>query len=159
MRENTTGSRDHWPLSYAIVLATTLVFVGFLAKLISETKKRSGRGGSGGEYKLPPGSTGWPLVGDTFAWFGAVASSHPPRFVEQQVKRYACAHFLSPKDRWYRLIRFTLNILCHQSSFFFRQAKSFRIELLLLCYWINTWAYIMVTAFISMFNAISLDIL
>ncbi|KAL3716390.1 hypothetical protein ACJRO7_008055 [Eucalyptus globulus] len=89
MRETTTGSRDRWPLSSVIILATTLVFIAFLVKLISKTKKRrSGRGGSGDGYKLPPGSTGWPLVGDTFAWFGAVASSHPPRFVEQQAKRY-----------------------------------------------------------------------
>ncbi|XP_030472408.2 cytochrome P450 720B2 [Syzygium oleosum] len=89
MREKTTGSRDHWPLSYAIILATTLVFIGFLVKLISETKRRrSGRGGGRGGCKMPPGSTGWLLVGDTFAWFGAVASSHPPQFVEQQVKRY-----------------------------------------------------------------------
>lgn len=100
MREKTTGSRDHWPLSYAIILATTLVFIGFLVKLISEMKRRrSRRGGGRGGCKMPPGSTGWPLVGDTFAWFGAVASSHPPQFVEQQVKRYACVHFLSPKDK------------------------------------------------------------
>lgn len=104
MRETTTGSGNHWPLSYTIILAMTLVSIAFLAKLISETRKRrSGRGGSSGSgsggYKLPPGSMGWPLVGDTFAWFGAVASSHPPSFVEQQVKRYACVNLLSPDDK------------------------------------------------------------
>ncbi|KAG1355172.1 putative Abietadienol/abietadienal oxidase [Cocos nucifera] len=38
--------------------------------------------------KLPPGGRGWPLIGDSIKWYKAVASSHPPRYVEDQVKRY-----------------------------------------------------------------------
>lgn len=41
-----------------------------------------------GAYKLPPGRRGWPVIGDSFNWYNAVASSHPPQFVEEQVKRY-----------------------------------------------------------------------
>ncbi|KAJ4964938.1 hypothetical protein NE237_016787 [Protea cynaroides] len=43
---------------------------------------------STGISKLPPGRRGWPLIGDSFGWYNAVASSHPPRFVEDQVKRF-----------------------------------------------------------------------
>ncbi|KZV34787.1 abietadienol/abietadienal oxidase-like, partial [Dorcoceras hygrometricum] len=38
--------------------------------------------------RFPPGSRGWPIVGDSLSWYNAVASSHPPRFVERQVQRY-----------------------------------------------------------------------
>ncbi|PIA35353.1 hypothetical protein AQUCO_03500027v1, partial [Aquilegia coerulea] len=37
---------------------------------------------------FPPGRRGWPVVGDSINWYNAVAGSHPPRFVEEQVKRY-----------------------------------------------------------------------
>ncbi|KAG9442012.1 hypothetical protein H6P81_017866 [Aristolochia fimbriata] len=37
---------------------------------------------------LPPGDKGWPLIGHSIGWYLAVASSHPPRFVEEQVRRY-----------------------------------------------------------------------
>lgn len=64
-------------------IVLSLLFVIFLIKLISTaatTRRKS--------YKLPPGSPGWPLVGDSFSWYNAVASSHPPQYVEQQVKRF-----------------------------------------------------------------------
>ncbi|KAL5993364.1 hypothetical protein ACLOJK_014288 [Asimina triloba] len=37
--------------------------------------------------RLPPGGRSWPLIGDGLKWYSAVASSHPPSFVEEQVKR------------------------------------------------------------------------
>jgi len=58
-----------------------LLFIVFLTKL-SRNKKVGKR-----KYRLPPGRRGWPLVGDSFNWYNAVASSHPPTFVEEQVKR------------------------------------------------------------------------
>lgn len=63
----------------------TYVFVSliFLAFVFMVLKKRER-----GTCKLPPGRRGWPLVGDTFEWFAAVASPHPSRFVEQQAKRF-----------------------------------------------------------------------
>ncbi|XP_008800446.2 abietadienol/abietadienal oxidase [Phoenix dactylifera] len=47
-------------------------------------RKKIGRN----SMKLPPGGRGWPLIGDSIKWYRAVASSHPPRYVEDQVKRY-----------------------------------------------------------------------
>lgn len=60
----------------------SLLLIWFLAKI---NKTWAGRGKS----KLPPGGRGWPIVGDSISWYNAVASSHPPSFVEQQVARYA----------------------------------------------------------------------
>ncbi|RZS02269.1 hypothetical protein BHM03_00032281 [Ensete ventricosum] len=37
--------------------------------------------------KLPPGGRSWPLIGHGLKWYMAVASSHPPKFVEDQVRR------------------------------------------------------------------------
>ncbi|EXB23625.1 Abietadienol/abietadienal oxidase [Morus notabilis] len=68
-----------WP--FAI---TTVVFVVFLAKFLKDKKKNVIES----KHKLPPGRRGWPLIGDSFSWYNAVASSHPPRFVEEQVKRF-----------------------------------------------------------------------
>lgn len=38
--------------------------------------------------RFPPGGRGWPVVGHGMSWYNAVAGPHPPRFVEEQVKRY-----------------------------------------------------------------------
>ncbi|KAB1212983.1 Abietadienol/abietadienal oxidase [Morella rubra] len=68
-----------WPF----ILATLLVVV-FLTRLFQYKKveKKS-------TYRsLPPGGRGWPFVGDSLSWYNAVASSHPPTFVEEQVKRF-----------------------------------------------------------------------
>ncbi|XP_023000436.1 abietadienol/abietadienal oxidase [Cucurbita maxima] len=39
-------------------------------------------------YRFPPGRRSWPLIGDSLKWYSAVASSHPPKYVEEQAKRY-----------------------------------------------------------------------
>ncbi|RRT81084.1 hypothetical protein B296_00014365 [Ensete ventricosum] len=41
----------------------------------------------GTSKKLPPGGRSWPLIGHGLKWYMAVASSHPPKFVEDQVRR------------------------------------------------------------------------
>lgn len=74
MREIFSGV---WP--YMIVM---LFFIAFLTRLYRNKNVEKTK------YKLPPGRRGWPLIGDSFNWFNAVASSHPPSFVEEQVKRY-----------------------------------------------------------------------
>ena len=38
--------------------------------------------------RLPPGTSGWPLIGDGLKWYNSVSSSHPPKYVEDQIKRY-----------------------------------------------------------------------
>ncbi|XP_039120300.1 abietadienol/abietadienal oxidase [Dioscorea cayenensis subsp. rotundata] len=38
--------------------------------------------------KLPPGSNGWPLIGDGLKWYNSVSSSHPPKYVEDQINRH-----------------------------------------------------------------------
>ncbi|KAF8389537.1 hypothetical protein HHK36_024052 [Tetracentron sinense] len=67
---------------FSFMLAT-LLFIAILAKFVQNKKKNFGKGAS----KFPPGRRSWPLIGDSFSWYSAVASSHPPRFVEDQVKR------------------------------------------------------------------------
>ncbi|KFK41772.1 hypothetical protein AALP_AA2G170100 [Arabis alpina] len=51
-------------------------------------------------HKLPPGSRGWPLIGDTFAWLNAVSGSHPSSFVEKQIKRYGRIFSCSLMGKW-----------------------------------------------------------
>lgn len=65
-----------WPYATSFVL-----FIVFLAYC----KKSSGLKR---KCKLPPGRRSWPIIGDSIGWYNAVASSHPPHFVEQQVERY-----------------------------------------------------------------------
>ncbi|KAK3013505.1 hypothetical protein RJ639_010098, partial [Escallonia herrerae] len=70
---------------WQFVISTLLLFIVFVAKYVTSDKKNAkGNGGS----KLPPGRRGWPIIGDSINWYNAVASSHPPGFVEQQVKRF-----------------------------------------------------------------------
>ncbi|XP_022892066.1 abietadienol/abietadienal oxidase isoform X2 [Olea europaea var. sylvestris] len=68
---------NFWPL-----LVSSLLFIVFLVKYKkygSSTREKC---------KLPPGGRGWPIVGDSISWYNAVASSHPPSFVEKQVERF-----------------------------------------------------------------------
>ncbi|XP_075660569.1 abietadienol/abietadienal oxidase [Castanea sativa] len=78
-----------WPCMLAMLL-----FIVFLTKW-SRNKKVEKR-----KYRLPPGRRGWPLVGDSFNWYNAVASSHPPRFVEEQVKRFGKIFSCSLFGKW-----------------------------------------------------------
>lgn len=78
-----------WPYILSSLLATIV----FLAKLYHGYKKTKSNSGRIRNSKLPPGRRGWPIIGDSISWYNAVASSHPPAFVEQQVERYIIALF------------------------------------------------------------------
>ncbi|KAF3448168.1 hypothetical protein FNV43_RR08879 [Rhamnella rubrinervis] len=77
-----------------LLMITTLFFVVFIAKFLLRKKKKNVA------YKLPPGRRGWPLIGDSFNWYRAVASSHPPQFVEEQVKRFGKIFSCSLFGKW-----------------------------------------------------------
>lgn len=79
-----------WETSYGVwasLIIAAVVFIGsvlFLSKFELIINKKKLENGS----KLPPGGRGWPLIGDGLNWYNAVASSHPPTYVQQQVQRY-----------------------------------------------------------------------
>lgn len=66
-------------------LVVVLLFFFIFLKLSRRNQRKKIGSNS---MKLPPGGRGWPLIGDSIKWYRAVASSHPPRYVEDQVKRY-----------------------------------------------------------------------
>ncbi|XP_024174783.1 abietadienol/abietadienal oxidase isoform X2 [Rosa chinensis] len=72
--------------SYLVIMIWSVLFVLFVARFLRKIKEKKVVGSR--IYKLPPGRRGWPIVGDSFEWYNAVASSHPPQFVEQQIKRF-----------------------------------------------------------------------
>ncbi|CAE5963998.1 unnamed protein product [Arabidopsis arenosa] len=92
MAEFAGGS--YWLLSAAAASTTFLAFIiiFFLAG-IARRKRRE-------PHRLPPGSRGWPLIGDTFAWLKAVSGSHPSSFVEQQIKKYGRIFLCSLFGKW-----------------------------------------------------------
>nr|AIK01725.1 CYP720B2 [Pinus banksiana] len=46
-------------------------------------------GASSRPYKLPPGSTGWPLIGETISFFRGINSTAQPRqFIQERERRY-----------------------------------------------------------------------
>nr|UYU26143.1 cytochrome P450 720B [Pinus elliottii] len=46
-------------------------------------------GASSRAYKLPPGSTGWPLIGETISFFRGINSTAQPRqFIQERERRY-----------------------------------------------------------------------
>ncbi|KAH9781113.1 cytochrome P450 superfamily protein [Citrus sinensis] len=77
MREIFPGQ---WPV---VTILTTLMFIFFVGKFLCSKRKNPEKI----SYKFPPGRRGWPLVGDSFNFYNAVAGSHPPSFVREQVKR------------------------------------------------------------------------
>ncbi|KAL7160702.1 hypothetical protein ACSBR2_041379 [Camellia fascicularis] len=80
------------------VVVVVLLMIMFVAKWV--INKQRNKGITTGAHKLPPGRRGWPLIGDSFNWFNAVASSHPPRFVQQQVLRYGKIFSCSLFGKW-----------------------------------------------------------
>jgi hypothetical protein len=77
MRENIS---ETWLVMIIVILVTAIFAKLIQIKLRKEEKKSICR--------LPPGRRGWPLIGDSINWYNAVASSHPPQFVEEMVQRY-----------------------------------------------------------------------
>ncbi|KAG5100483.1 hypothetical protein JHK82_045535 [Glycine max] len=88
MRENISES---WLVMITVILATAIFAKLFQFKLRKEDKSKC---------RLPPGRRGWPLIGDSINWYNAVASSHPPQFVEEMVKRYGKIFSCSLFGKW-----------------------------------------------------------
>ncbi|KEH26671.1 cytochrome P450 family protein [Medicago truncatula] len=88
MRENIS---ETW-----LVMIIVIMFTAIFAKVI-QIKKRKEEKSIG---RLPPGRRGWPLIGDSINWYNAVASSHPPQFVEEMVQRYGKIFSCSLFGKW-----------------------------------------------------------
>ncbi|XP_054788791.1 abietadienol/abietadienal oxidase isoform X2 [Prosopis cineraria] len=88
MRENLS---EPWLVTFVTLLTTLIV-----AKVIQSTLKKSEKR----TQRLPPGRRGWPLIGDSINWYNAVASSHPPQFVEEMVQRYGKIFSCSLFGKW-----------------------------------------------------------
>ncbi|KAF9664270.1 hypothetical protein SADUNF_Sadunf17G0138600 [Salix dunnii] len=80
----------------ATFMISSILFIVFLAQLLVCKKKSK----ETTRYRLPPGSRGWPLIGDSFNWYNAVAGSHPPQFVQQQVNRFGKIFSCSLFGKW-----------------------------------------------------------
>ncbi|KAL5545239.1 hypothetical protein UlMin_009023 [Ulmus minor] len=78
-----------------LIAITLVLFIVSVAKFIQKKKNIAKS-----TKKLPPGRRGWPLIGDSFNWYNAAASSHPPSFVEQQVKRFGKIFSSSLFGKW-----------------------------------------------------------
>ncbi|CAK9328883.1 unnamed protein product [Citrullus colocynthis] len=66
----------------------TLLSITFLSKILKNGKYIGQEDQSQRRYKFPPGRRSWPVIGDSFHWYSAIASSHPSKYVEEQAKRY-----------------------------------------------------------------------
>lgn len=77
--------------TWAFIITSTILLIHLLARLVKNEKKTR---------KLPPGSRGWPLIGDSINWYNAVAGSHPPSFVQQQVQRFGTVFSCSLFGKW-----------------------------------------------------------
>nr|AIK01723.1 CYP720B1v1 [Pinus banksiana] len=47
------------------------------------------------EVHLPPGSTGWPLIGETYSYYRSMTSNRPRQFIDDREKRYDSDIFVS----------------------------------------------------------------
>ncbi|XXG86764.1 hypothetical protein AAC387_Pa11g1592 [Persea americana] len=74
---------EHYYIFWTFAVAGLFFIMSLLKFLQNQSSKRSKNAS-----KLPPGGRSWPLIGDSIKWYSAVSGSHPPRFVEEQVKRY-----------------------------------------------------------------------
>ncbi|KAJ6396660.1 hypothetical protein OIU77_021649 [Salix suchowensis] len=79
----------------ATLTIPSFLFIVFLVQLLVRKKKKEKT-----RYRLPPGRRGWPLIGDSFSWYNAVAGSHPPQFVQQQVNRFGKIFSCSLFGKW-----------------------------------------------------------
>uniref|UniRef100_A0A6N2NJQ7 Abietadienol/abietadienal oxidase n=1 Tax=Salix viminalis TaxID=40686 RepID=A0A6N2NJQ7_SALVM len=79
----------------ATLTIPSFLFIVFLVQLLVRKKKKEKT-----RYRLPPGRRGWPLIGDSLSWYNAVAGSHPPQFVQQQVNRFGKIFSCSLFGKW-----------------------------------------------------------
>ncbi|CAL0322323.1 unnamed protein product [Lupinus luteus] len=87
MRENIS---ETWLVMITVILVTA-IFAKVIQVLRKEYRSKS---------RLPPGRRGLPLIGDSINWYNAVASSHPPQFVEEMVQRYGKIFSCSLFGKW-----------------------------------------------------------
>ncbi|EOA34741.1 hypothetical protein CARUB_v10022312mg [Capsella rubella] len=87
------SGESYWLLSAASSTTFLACIIIFVLAGIARRKRRQ-------PQTLPPGSRGWPLIGDTLAWLNAVSGSHPSSFVEQQVKKYGRIFSCSLFGKW-----------------------------------------------------------
>lgn len=78
------------PEQITVVLGL-LTAVVVVLRLISRRWKGHGR--ENRKVHLPPGSTGWPLIGETWTYYRSLVSSNPSKFMEDRRKRYNSAIF------------------------------------------------------------------
>ncbi|KAL5232588.1 hypothetical protein ABZP36_031364 [Zizania latifolia] len=79
-----------WP-AFAASVAAALLVAAVVVRLCSEaarTGKRTSTGDGGAKARLPAGTLGWPLVGETLAFISAASSARPESFVENRCLRY-----------------------------------------------------------------------
>ncbi|KAG8084836.1 hypothetical protein GUJ93_ZPchr0010g10008 [Zizania palustris] len=79
-----------WP-AFAASVAAALLVAAVVMRLCSEavrTGKRTSEGDGGAEARLPAGTLGWPLIGETLAFISAASSARPESFVEKRCLRY-----------------------------------------------------------------------
>ncbi|KAJ6849545.1 abietadienol/abietadienal oxidase [Iris pallida] len=75
--------------TWTIVVVAILSSILFLPYLIRSRREKKNKISGLPPLKLPPGGGGWSsLIGDSVKWYNAISSSHPPSFVEEQIKRY-----------------------------------------------------------------------
>ncbi|KAF7820282.1 abietadienol/abietadienal oxidase [Senna tora] len=96
MRENLSE-----PWLFTVMVVVLLVTVMFVKLVQSKFKEEiSSRRRRRRRRRLPPGRRGWPLIGDSINWYNAVASSHPPQYVEEMVQRYGKIFSCSLFGKW-----------------------------------------------------------
>lgn len=76
--------RENISETWLVMMTTLILATAIFAKLIQVKLRKEDKS----ICRLPPGRRGWPLIGDSINWYNAVASSHPPQFVEEMVQRY-----------------------------------------------------------------------
>jgi steroid 3-oxidase len=73
-------------MSAGVALPLLVVVAAILWMLVSRRflARPSAKGGVSKEARLPPGSFGWPLVGETLDFVSCAYSSRPEAFVEKR---------------------------------------------------------------------------
>ncbi|CAN8235078.1 unnamed protein product [Cochlearia groenlandica] len=84
---------SRWFLSYASTTFLAFFFFFIIFFFLARRKRKE-------LQKLPPGSRGWPLIGDTFSLLSAVSGSHPSIFVDKQITKYGRIFSCSLFGKW-----------------------------------------------------------
>ncbi|XP_004517313.2 abietadienol/abietadienal oxidase isoform X2 [Cicer arietinum] len=82
--------------TWLVMMTLMILVIAIFAKIIQMKIRKEEKS----MCRLPPGRRGWPLIGDSINWYNAVASSHPPQFVEEMVQRYGKIFSCSLFGKW-----------------------------------------------------------